>query len=240
MIYISSVVGADHIISEDAVLVGQKIFRNDVAQVPMMDSGFVCVADGVGGNNGGEKASQFVLELLSETVECNDLYPTLVDINNSLLSFSSENDLESSMATTLTGIYLTEGKCKLFHVGNTRLYVKQGNYLKQLTSDHTTYNWLRSIGQYEAAEFCNKSEITNCFGGGEASLINKLHVTDIPIYPLMILTSDGIHEYLDTDTLEEIICGEGDYASKCNNLIHLALDRGSIDDMTVVIIDPEA
>jgi protein phosphatase len=77
----------------------------------------------------------------------------------------SRNSKHDFMATTLTGFYFNDGQYKIVHVGNTRAYVKQGKYLKQITSDHTTYNWLLNSGQIEAAAKCNRSEITNCFGG---------------------------------------------------------------------------
>lgn len=237
MIYVSTRAGSNHQVSEDAVLVGQEILRDNDMELPKVESGFVCVADGVGGNSGGEKASQFVLESLSNLQKYENLYDVLREINNNLISQSARESTDIEMATTLTGVCFEGDQCKLIHIGNTRLYVKQGSYLKQLTSDHTTYNWLKSTGQLDAAERCKKSEITNCFGGGHAELFSKLHVADISVSPLMILTSDGIHDYIDIDTLEDVICREGDFMTKCNTLINIARDKGSNDDLTVVIIN---
>ncbi len=124
------------------------------------------------------------------------------------------------------------------YIGNTRAYIKQGKYLKQITSDHTTYNWLRSSGQSEAAEKSNKSEITNCFGGKNPSLLSKLYIADCQEFSLALLTSDGIHEYLDLDTLESIISGEGSLEAKCEEIIRSAVDAGSEDDLSVVVICP--
>ena len=65
MIYVSTHAGKRHSISEDAVLVGSEVLTETSEVFPVPQSGFVCVADGVGGNGGGDKASQFVLKKLS-------------------------------------------------------------------------------------------------------------------------------------------------------------------------------
>ena len=52
----------------------------------------------------------------------------------------------------------------------------------------------------------------------------------------MLLTSDGIHDYVDVDSLEAILNGEGSYSDKCNQILLAAESAGSEDDMTVVII----
>ena len=54
----------------------------------------------------------------------------------------------------------------MIHCGNSRIYSLQGNFLKQVTEDQTTYQWLMATGNIEAAEHCNKSEIRGAFGGG--------------------------------------------------------------------------
>lgn len=142
------------------------------------------------------------------------------------------------MATTLTGFYVRDRIFNVVHIGNTRAYVKQGKYLKQITSDHTTYNWLLSRGQTEAAEKSNKSEITNCFGGKNPKLLSKLYIAESQMFSLALLTSDGVHEYVDLDAMESVIAGEEPLEAKCEKIIRLAVDAGSEDDLSVVIICP--
>ena len=140
-----------------------------------------------------------------------------------------------NMATTLSGVYIVEGEMYLLHVGNSRVYAKQGNYLKQLTSDHTTYNWLMSTGNFEAAQVCNKSEITNCFGGGNASLISKLSVARCNSFSSLLLTTDGVHDYVDIDHLESILNSDATGEEKCDQILTLAQAAGSADDLTVIL-----
>lgn len=238
MIYAATHIGKNHSTSEDGVLVGSEILRDTDAVIAYPEVGFICIADGVGENGGGDQASQFVLEsLLLLGPKALGLQEGLYRINEELVEKAKEMGL-SDMATTLTGLYLSDDGCQLLHVGNTRAYIKQGKYLKQLTSDHTTYNWLKSTGQAAAAEACNKSEITNCFGGGDPVLLSKLVITDITLFSMMVLTSDGIHDHVGIDDLEDVICGDMPTDEKCSQIIEKAIEGGSEDDMTIVLICP--
>ncbi len=240
MVYMASRVGLSHEICEDATLVGTEVLSDTTDSLQIPDTGFICVADGVGGNNGGAEASRFVLANLANS-DCTpeSLHDELARVNHNLLEKAAATPEAFNMATTLTGVFLQDNSCHLLHVGNTRAYIKQGRYLKQITSDHTTYNWLKSSGQLEAAVACNKNEITNCFGGANPSLLSKLVVSELTPFSLMVLTSDGVHEYVDIDTLEDILFGEGSYEDKCEEILDLARNSGSEDDATIVIIIPE-
>lgn len=239
MVYVASRTGLQHRICEDSVLVGTEIVSGSSCILQMPETGFVCVADGVGGNNGGDQASQYVLEALAELGDEEDLRASLNHINSNLIEKAKDMPEAYNMATTLTGFRCSDTLYQLVHIGNTRAYIRQGRYLKQITSDHTTYNWLKSSGQVEAAEACNKNEITNCFGGAKEALLSKLVVADLPSFSLMVLTSDGVHEYVDLDTLEDILTGKGGYGDKCEDILDEAAKNGSEDDMTIVVIVPE-
>ena len=240
MVYISTHPGKAHTVSEDAVLVGSAVLSETSEAVAMPESGFICVADGVGGNRGGAKASRFILTELASWSEQDtpDLKAFLQRVNDRLIRSAAEEGFAPEMASTLTGICITNGRYRIVHVGNTRAYIKQGNYLKQITSDHTTYNWLMSMGETEAAERCNKNEITSCFGGGNPALFGRVYVADCQQFSLALLTSDGIHEYVDLDTLEEIIAEDGSYAEKCEEIVCRAIEAGSQDDLSVVVVCP--
>lgn len=225
-------------VSEDTVLVGDQLYSNVIETVEFPENGLICVADGVGGNNAGEEASAFVLNALAGYQWTDDeaTRTKLLDINHQLIGASNKDKSLYHMATTMSGICLKDGVLHIIHVGNTRVYAMQGRYLKLLTSDHTTYNWLKSLGRTEEAENCNKDEITNCFGGGNDKLIEKLYVQSINEAKTMLLTSDGIHEYVSIDDLEDIINSDISNEEKCDAIQRAALQAGSTDDMTVVLV----
>lgn len=136
------------------------------------------------------------------------------------------------MATTISALIPSENK--IIHIGNTRVYCVQGRYLKQLTTDHSTYNWLMLNGRYVEAEDCNRSEIIRCFGGGAERLFSP-EIIELGDISNLIITSDGVHDFVDIDTLEELICSEFDAKKICENVIKCALNNGSCDDMSILV-----
>ncbi len=241
MICVVTKAGKNKLASEDAVLVGKDVVVDSCQVLDTVQSGIVCVADGVGGNAGGAVASNFVVNALRDlAIDMSiDIRSEILDINTALLEKAKQEPKFSDMATTLTGILFFKTKYQLIHVGNTRAYVLQGDYLKQLTSDHTVYNYLCSMQRYEEAELCNKNEITSCLGGGNENYAAKISVSSITKGKKYLLTSDGVHEYVSLDFLEATLIQNMAATEKCNKIIEEALKNGSNDDLSVVFIEVE-
>lgn len=241
-VYATTQIGVGKTVCDDSVLVNDVILNNDSVDICDAEIKMICVADGVGGNSGGKDASQFVLNQLASISDINDiddLKTKLLYINDELISYSKKEVDKNQMATTLTGIAKCNDKLLLFHVGNTRLYAMQGSYLKQISKDHTTYQYLMMRGCYEEAEACNKNEIMYCFGGGNGSFASGLTVCEIydgEIPKTLVLTSDGIHDYVSIDDIEEIIAREEDDSVIADRLISKARENGSTDDASIVLI----
>jgi serine/threonine protein phosphatase PrpC len=222
--------------NEDRIVVGKSILAGGTLFAEI-DDGILAVADGVGGQNAGAVASHFVANkvcaLTDITVE------GMQAINNELLSLSTKNDEQKGMATTLSGILISDGKACLFSIGNTRVYILQsGKYLKQLTVDDTTLNYLLTAGQLtaeEAENFDRRNEITACFGGGTADLF-KIKISKIDyLGAAVMITSDGIHDYITIDQMEDIIDKFGLTEKSCEEMIDVARKNGSFDDISIVL-----
>lgn len=240
MIYLSTQKGIDKLEGEDAVLVGREVFCETTLSLPVPDAGFICVADGVGGIKGGRAASHHVLSFLSESeVRDGNLRDLILQANESLMKEATETPDLDGMATTLSGIWVSDDCRYLLHIGNTRVYAKQGKYLKQLTSDHTLFNLLVSMGRSEEAESCNKNIIVGCLGGNRPDLISYLNVSELSATGMLLLTSDGVHEYVSIDFLEDVLSNAGDNLEKCTAIIEAARAAGSKDDLTVVLVDEQ-
>ena len=198
--------------------------------------GFVAVADGVGGNNAGAVASQFVVEELGK---CDHTIKNLTEINRKLIERSRTDEALAGMATTLAMVDYTEDSAKITYVGNTRVYaVVNGKYLKQLTRDDTTLEYLLATGQldsFAAESFERKNEITACFGADNPALL-KLKQIDASGQDTLIVTSDGIHDHVRIDDMEDICCAEDNKREFCKKLIEQAVENGSMDDMSVIML----
>ncbi len=222
--------------NEDRIIVGKTIVAGGTL-FSEMANGIIAVADGVGGHNTGAIASHFVANKLCHLQEVSvDL---LKAINDELIEISETTNGQQGMATTLSGICCAEGKPQLFSIGNTRVYLLQSRkYLKQITTDDTTLNYLLATGQFspeDAASFERKNEITACFGGGSQDLF-KIKVTHIdPLVAPIMLTSDGIHDYLSVDQMEDIIEKYGLCETTCVEMIKAARSNGSLDDASIIL-----
>lgn len=89
----------------------------------------------------------------------------------------------------------------------------------------------------------NKSEIRGAFGGGTSKFADMLIVNNILEKGLprkILMTSDGIHDVLDIDEMEDIVTDENMISrDKVNRLASLAVEKGSQDDCTVALIETE-
>ena len=227
---------------EDVVVIGNTTVCDDTAEITLSTGGVVCIADGVGGNEGGQVASSYVAEQLksfadfSENIDETIIRNRLLEINYELIQKGIACGFPD-MATTLTGLVCSEKHKYIVHIGNTRAYALQGQYLKQLTTDHTVYNRLLKMGMVDEAAQCKKNEITSCFGGKNAALADNLNVTPCQDFYIMLLTSDGVHEYISLDEIERLLTADASSGlEKCEVIIKAAKDAGSADDMSVVII----
>ncbi len=230
---------------DDAVFDGNKIITHDDSTINRKDSNsWIAIADGVGGNAGGHEASTFLLEYIHENYVSNDkktdLYAMLKEANEQLIAYAQEISRKENMATTFTGIFFEIGEVKIAHSGNTRVYALQGSYLKQLTLDHTTYQWLMMQGDTKSADTCNKSEIISCFGGRDETLLKMLSIEIIPTEALpkvLIMTTDGIHDHVDINTFENIITEQIPIAERIAKLWKKAKENGSCDDCSILIME---
>ena len=243
--------GSGKTICEDSVLIGHSVLSGGYTEWESdTDSFFTAVADGVGGNKGGAYASFYILsELRNGTAEdigeAGKLKAFLEKSNAELIKYASNVDGCENMATTLTGIYVQSGIVNLFSVGNTRLFVVNGQFLRQLTTDHTKVADMVAMGMItreEAADRPDSNVINACMGNGETSYAKRLEVRDITDEagkkPLL-LTSDGIHDYLSPDEMEDIISGNKNIRERLTALKESARNKGSQDDISALWIERE-
>ena len=230
-------------ICEDAALLNEHIISDSFSETQINSRALVAIADGVGGNAGGELASRYVLSQFDkidiENITAEEMHQFIENCNISLLEYAKQFPGKENMATTLTGIILLQDTCDIFHIGNTRVYGLQGSYLKQFTKDQTTYQWLLERGHIEEADKCNKNEITYCLGGGNLKYVAGICVNEYSTLnqcKRILLSSDGIHEYVSTDELEDFILGDINKETM-QKIADKARSNGSDDDKTIVVID---
>lgn len=242
LVYAATHAGKGKIKNEDGILLGDVFVRAPI-KIEVPEQGFMVVSDGVGGYAGGHMAVEFILTELRYRrfwgggLDVASMLEFLHELNRTLIKTSAKIPHYASMACTLTGIYLDHRQNYLVHTGDTRAYTKRGRALTQLTEDHTVFQEMRAAGQSAKATPLDKTIITSCFGGGNPELLAKLTVMPLNARGIILLTSDGIHDYVDLDVLADIMTKCANPAAMCETMREEALNAGSQDDMSVVIMN---
>lgn len=67
-------------------------------------------------------------------------------------------------------------------------------------------------------------------------MLFKMYVIEIGDFTQLLLTSDGVYEYVDINLLEDILNDNSSGEDKCKCILDAALAAGSDDDMTVILV----
>jgi serine/threonine protein phosphatase PrpC len=234
----------DH--NEDSYLANGIIFTSldsggeeSITEIELNDIPLIfAVADGMGGHEGGEVASNMALELLKEKIvslpEENTIEfirSTFQEIHTEVLKMGREMN-KNGMGTTLTGCIFWKTKFFVFNIGDSRVYRFRGDYIAQLTRDH-------SLREETGDETLQKNIITSCIGGGVEEI--RIDVTDfsskIAEGDLFFLMSDGIVDSLNDDDLEITFqTKDRSLGDTLQKVLELSLEKGSTDNVTGILI----
>jgi serine/threonine protein phosphatase PrpC len=223
--------------------VGRKRRHNEdnfVAAPPVF-----AVADGMGGAQAGEVAS----ELAASTVSEANLDPSspgeervvaLIKAANLRVHERAATDpAASGMGTTMTvAILQPDGDVAIGHVGDSRAYRLRDDHLEQLTDDHSLVAELVRRGELtpqEAAIHPQRSVITRALGT-EADVDVDVFTVETRDGDVFLLCSDGLTTMVDANTIARIlILNRGRLEAATHALIKAANDRGGDDNITAIL-----
>lgn len=211
------------------------------------------VADGMGGANAGEVASQiaiknttdFLLNSMhwlfhpteSDTQRfVEDLRSAAIFSHNAVRADGETDPNHRGMGTTLTLAYLVWPMLYVLHVGDSKCYIRNKNGLKQLTKDQTLAQVLYDTGGLDTAavEESPYSHVLVSAIGIDGNPNAVVYRTRLEPNDRILLCSDGVNAHLDDAEISEIISTEDSCDEICNRLIATANERGGRDNITVV------
>jgi len=202
------------------------------------------VADGMGGAEAGEIASQLAVETVVRSYGdaagslLADLRQALVDANHAVHDYSRRNPELRGMGTTCTALVVRDADLWFAHVGDSRAYLVRAGAIRQLTQDHSLVAQLvehRHITPEQAKVDPRRNVVTRSVGVGPevevdaAALDEPLRVGDT-----VVICSDGLHGLVEDGEIAAL-AGGADPDRACRELISLANERGGIDNITVVL-----
>jgi len=223
--------------NEDMILLNDEMFR-DGSRQKEFDIGnniVIAVADGIGGLDKGEAASEMALSRLKEILE---KIPD--DLNNQELKevfdvYTQETHklMSEGMGSTIAGLFVYQCKGFRFHAGDSRIYLLRDGGLRRLTIDHS----LRESGGNPDAP---SNIITNALGGSGSAFIEFEEVEQPLNNDIYLLSSDGLHDLVPPDIISDTLMlprTEGFEAAE--KLLTLAKENGGNDNISIITIKIE-
>jgi serine/threonine protein phosphatase PrpC len=203
------------------------------------------VADGMGGQGGGDVASAVALDSFlhhsllempwlgagtaeGDTLLRNDVAAFVVDCQRRLTEVAHRDNLPRRLGTTLTAAYIQGGRLIIAHVGDSRAYLFRNGVLSRLTRDHTLSEALGSTNE------AFNHVLVNAIGGSSELPRAELSATQLEPKDRILLCTDGLHGPVDDAKIAELLGGAATAEEATSALIAEALARGGPDNVTVV------
>jgi len=206
----------------------------------------VVVCDGLGGNQGGEIASQLAVETIYEQFkkmnkigEIERIQKAVLKANEAIIAESTSNSDSSGMATTAEVLFLKKDYAYWGHVGDSRIYSSKKGKLQLLSKDHSLVQRLVDEGYItlkEAEVHPNKNIITRALGDNDILEVDssKVKLKKKENNRFLVCT-DGVSGVVTDDEIEVLINGNNlsNIADKMSQLIE---DRGAPDNYSFVLL----
>ena len=207
------------------------------------------LADGMGGAQAGEVASQTAVGVFSAEGGLPDgpgtyeerLAALVAQANLRVHDQAQSDDQYAGMGTTLTVAYVGEDDLAIAHVGDSRFYVLRDGELSQLTDDHSLVGELVRRGQIsveEAEDHPQRSIITRALGIEGEVVVDHFSwpVRDGDVF---LLCSDGLTGMVPDPLVASIIAAAPSLAVAAQQLVHAANEAGGRDNITVILFRVE-
>ncbi|MBM7094122.1 Stp1/IreP family PP2C-type Ser/Thr phosphatase [Bacillus sp. H-16] len=209
----------------------------------------VLVADGMGGHQAGDVASQMTKELLLKKWLDAAAFEKPVDaeawlgesirgINKELYDHSQNHSDCQGMGTTIVAAVCTEEFVTVGHVGDSRIYLKNGDFFRQLTDDHSLVGELVKSGQIseDEAMFHPRRNVVLRALGTETEVKIDLETVEWDNGSSLLLCTDGLTDKVQSNEIEHHMNAGLSLHETADELIRLANERGGEDNVTIAIV----
>jgi protein phosphatase len=230
--------------NEDMVLVGSVMFRdlkyNTTVDLCERNTFFIAIADGMGGHNAGDYASERTIREIAGRVSSlsSDLTPEQLgrlfeswvkEIDSGLKREGALKPEYQGMGTTLVGLLYYNGEFYSVNAGDSRLYRYSDGELSRLTRDH-------SLREMTGNMSYPSNILANAIGGGSDVFIDFKRIgSDVKNGELFMLSSDGLHDAVNDQRIRLLI--EKNLVESAPELVKSAKDSGGRDNISVVVIE---
>ena len=222
--------------------------RTDVGQVRAQNEDsmlvklpLLVVADGIGGQEAGEVASQIAIETMEieapVSADAQQLGAAVIHANEAVMRAVEQGRGKPGMGTTMTAAYIEHSTLAIAQVGDSRAYRVRGGEIEQLTHDHSLIAAMVDSGQItedEARNHPSRSIITRALGS-DPDMHPDLFQFDLRDGDRIILCSDGLSGMIPDDHIKLIMDEYPDAQEAADALVAAANAAGGMDNITVIV-----
>ncbi len=224
--------------------VGHRRKVNEDSILTLPDQRIWVVSDGMGGHEGGDFASQTVVDSIAmidpglEPVQLMSELRSSIARAHRAICFESDSRGGATMGATIVTMLVSGNHFAAFWAGDSRLYRLQNGEIELLTTDHSLVADLVMAGQMswdEAEQHPQSNAVTRAVGVGDELELDKIRGEILP-GDRFLLCSDGLTKYATFDMLQRILSREP-LETVADKLQQLALDGGGADNISIIVID---
>ncbi len=235
--------------------VGKKRSHNEDAYIALLPpntpegvDALLAVADGMGGHQAGEVASNIAVQVIADRLsgkattlvpggdKYEGLLQSIVEQANAEILSQGTGEAQG-MGTTLTVVLIANGYLYYGHVGDSRAYVFRRGNLRAITKDHS---WVAEevragrLTEKEAAGHPRRNMITRALGS-ESSVV--VDTGSLQLFPddRILLSSDGLHGVIDDADIAKVLKKHKNLKSATDKLVEAANSDGGPDNVTVIL-----
>jgi protein phosphatase len=226
--------------------VGRVRTNNEDSYVTRPELNLFAVADGMGGAQAGERASQITIQTVVEEVERSGVFANIEDLGDAVREANRRVRVESreapelaGMGTTVVAALVHPNRIQIVNVGDSRAYLLSEGALYCITTDHS---WVNEVGRglglsdEQLRTHPYRNVLTKAVGAEDQIDVQKLEIEFRP-GDLLLLCSDGLHGVSGDRTIQDVLRNGGALRERCEALIKATLEKGAPDNITAVLVE---
>jgi len=224
-------------LNDDRAAVNSTIITDGAYAETAETSCLAVICDGVGDGQYGNEAAEIVTDIFSRLsgthLTADIIIEYVATANDAVINAQKSDFKRSKMSTTIAGLYINEDDFIAFNVGDSRIY-RYRSCISRISRDHSLKQEQIDLGIEPKPG--QENVITRYIGGTRAvpEIVDgtgRVFKDDV-----FIICSDGVWGALDDDDFERILSQEDGGDEVCRTLIDLAFQKGSKDNLSVIII----
>ena len=217
---------------------GNRKSSNEDAFKASNNEGLWVVADGMGGYEGGEIASQFAVNIITKAVISGESLIKGIELaHEEICTLAKTDQGKIGMATTVVVAKIVNRQFEIAWVGDSRAYLFKNDQLKQLSHDHSFIQALidkGEINEQQAKIHPQRNLVSQALGGKKTLKVDT--IKGCLNKGILLLCTDGLSSELNDNKISSILAKPNSLTWKANELIKSVLALEANDNITVLLV----